>query len=48
MDLIIYGNISYEKTYLAACIANEMIEQNKIVLKTTASSNLPLKCSRPA
>ena len=36
--LIIYGNISYEKTYLAACIANEMIEQNKIVLMEKSSS----------
>ena len=30
--LIIYGNIGYEKTFLAVCIANKMIEQNKIVL----------------
>lgn len=36
--LIIYGNISYEKTYLAACIANKMIEQNKIVLMEKSSS----------
>ena len=28
--LIISGNIGYEKTYLAACIANKMIENNKI------------------
>ena len=28
--LIISGNICYEKTYLAACIANKMIENNKI------------------
>lgn len=36
--LIIYGNISYEKTYLSACIANKMIEQNKIVLMEKSSS----------
>ena len=36
--LIIYGNISYEKTYLAACIANKMIEQNRIVLMEKSSS----------
>ena len=36
--LIIYGNIGYEKTYLAACIANKMIEQNKIVLMEKSSS----------
>ena len=28
--LIIYGNIGYEKTYLAACIANEMIEKGLV------------------
>lgn len=36
--LIIYGNISYEKAYLAACIANKMIGQNKIVLMEKSSS----------
>lgn len=36
--LIIYGNIGYEKTYLVACIANKMIEQNKIVLMEKSSS----------
>ena len=36
--LIIFGNIGYEKTYLAACIANKMIEQNKIVLMEKSSS----------
>lgn len=36
--LIVYGNIGYEKTYLAACIANKMIEQNKIVLMEKSSS----------
>lgn len=36
--LIFYGNIGYEKTYLAACIANKMIEQNKIVLMEKSSS----------
>lgn len=36
--LIIYGNIGYEKTYLAACVANKMIEQNKIVLMEKSSS----------
>ena len=36
--LIIYGNIGYEKTYLAACIANKMIENNKIVLMEKGSS----------
>lgn len=36
--LIIYGNIGFEKTYLAACIANKMIEQNKIVLMEKSSS----------
>lgn len=36
--LIIYGNIGYEKTYLTACIANKMIEQNKIVLMEKSSS----------
>lgn len=36
--LIIYGNIGYEKTYLAACIANKMIGQNKIVLMEKSSS----------
>ena len=38
--LIIFGNIGYEKTYLAACIANKMIEQNKIVLMEKSSSIL--------
>lgn len=36
--LIIYGNIGYEKTFLAVCIANKMIEQNKIVLIEKCSS----------
>lgn len=36
--LIIFGNIGYEKTYLAACIANKMIEQNKIALMEKSSS----------
>lgn len=36
--LIIFGNIGYEKTYLVACIANKMIEQNKIVLMEKSSS----------
>lgn len=36
--LIIYGNIGYEKTFLAACIANKMIEQDKIVLMEKSSS----------
>ena len=36
--LIISGNIGYEKTYLAACISNKMIEQNKIVLMEKSSS----------
>lgn len=36
--LIIFGNIGYEKTYLAACISNKMIEQNKIVLMEKGSS----------
>ena len=36
--LIIYGNISYEKTYFGACIANKMIEQNKIALMEKSTS----------
>ncbi len=36
--LIISGNIGYEKTYLAACIANKMIENNKIVLMEKGGS----------
>ena len=36
--LIIYGNIGYEKTFLAACIANKMIEQDRIVLMEKSSS----------
>lgn len=36
--LIIFGNIGYEKIYLAACIANKMIEQNKIALMEKSSS----------
>lgn len=36
--LIIYGNIGYEKTYFGACIANKMIEQNKIALMEKSSS----------
>ena len=35
--LIIFGNIGYEKTYFGACIANKMIEQNKIVLMEKSS-----------
>ena len=36
--LIIYGNIGYEKTYLAACIANKMIEKDRNVLMEKSSS----------
>lgn len=36
--LIIYGNIGYEKTYFGACIANKMIERDKIVLMEKSSS----------
>lgn len=36
--LIIYGNIGYEKTYFGACIANKMIEQDKIALMEKSSS----------
>lgn len=36
--LIIYGNIGYEKTYFGACIANRMIEQDKVVLMEKSSS----------
>lgn len=36
--LIIYGNIGYEKTYFGACIANKMIEQDRIVLMEKSSS----------
>ena len=36
--LIIYGNIGYEKTCFGACIANKMIEQNKIALMEKSSS----------
>ena len=36
--IIIYGNIGHKKTYLGACIANKMIEQNKIVLMEKSSS----------
>lgn len=36
--LIIYGNIGYEKTYFGACVANKMIEQDKIVLMEKSSS----------
>ena len=35
--LIIFRNIVYEKTYLEACIANKMIEKNKIVLMEKGS-----------
>lgn len=38
--LIIYGNIGYEKTYLGACIANKMIEKDRIVLMEKSSSIL--------
>lgn len=36
--IIIYGNIGYENTHLAASIANKMIENNKIVLMERSSS----------
>ena len=36
--LIIYGDIGYQKTYLGACIANKMIEQDRIVLMEKGSS----------
>ncbi len=36
--LIIYGNIGFEKIYFGACIANKMIENNKIVLMEKSSS----------
>ncbi len=36
--IIIYGNIGYEKTHLAAGIANKMIEESKIVLMEKTSS----------
>ncbi len=36
--LIIYENIGFEKTYFGACIANKMIENNKIVLMEKSSS----------
>ena len=36
--LIIYGDIGYRKTYLGACIANKMIEQDRIVLMEKSSS----------
>lgn len=36
--LIIYGNIGYEKTYFGACIANKMIEKDRIVLMEKSSS----------
>lgn len=36
--IIIYGNIGYENTHLAASIANRMIENNKIVLMERTSS----------
>ena len=37
-SLIIYGNIGFEKTYFGACIANKMIENNKIVFMEKSSS----------
>ena len=33
-----FENVSYEKTFLAACIANKMIEQDRIVLMEKSSS----------
>lgn len=36
--LIIYENIGFEKIYFGACIANKMIENNKIVLMEKSSS----------
>ena len=36
--IIIYGNIGYENTHLAASIANRMIENNKIVLMERTSA----------
>lgn len=36
--IIIYGNIGYENTHLAASIANKMIENNKITLMERTSS----------
>ena len=36
--LIIFGDIGFEKTYFGACIANKMIEKNKIVLMEKSSS----------
>ena len=43
--LIIYGNIGYEKTYFGACIANKIIEQNKIVLMEKSSSIISISDS---
>mgnify|MGYP002624867202 FL=1 len=36
--LIIYGDIGYQKTYLGACIANKMIERDRIILMEKSSS----------
>lgn len=36
--IIIYGNIGHDNTYLAASIANKIIENNKIVLMERSSS----------
>ena len=36
--IIIYGNIGHDNTYLAASIANKLIENNKIVLMERSSS----------
>ena len=36
--IIIYGNIGYDNTYLAASVANKLIENNKIVLMERSSS----------
>ncbi len=36
--IIIYGSIGYDNTYLAASIANKLIENNKIVLMEKCSS----------
>ena len=38
--IIIYGNFGYENTYIAACIANKMIENDKIILMEKSSSIL--------
>ena len=40
--IIIYGNIGHDNTYLAASIANKLIENNKIVLMERSSSIIEL------